>query len=97
MLVVTYSYNLHGSNILWCHYGLNSEGINKYVSFVVFTAVKIQIEVFWVVMPYSVAVGYQNLGGSCCLHLQCEVTSNGKKKATYIGLECKRVTESASQ
>jgi hypothetical protein len=28
-----------------------------------------QIEVFWVVMPCSVADGYQCFGGPCCLHL----------------------------
>jgi len=32
--------------------------------------VVIQIEVFWVVMPCSVVVGYQNFRGLCCLHLQ---------------------------
>jgi hypothetical protein len=31
--------------------------------FEVFTAVKIQAEVFWVVTPCSVAVGYQRFGG----------------------------------
>jgi len=30
-------------------------------------AVKIQVEVFWVVMPYSAAVGYWCFGGFCCL------------------------------
>jgi hypothetical protein len=29
--------------------------------------------VFWVVMTYSVAIGYQHFGGPCCLHLQGEV------------------------
>jgi hypothetical protein len=33
--------------------------------FKVFTAVKIQVKVFWVVMPHSVAVGYHHFGGSC--------------------------------
>jgi hypothetical protein len=33
-------------------------------------AVKIQVEVFWVVMPCSVVAGYQRFGGPCCLHLQ---------------------------
>jgi len=31
--------------------------------FKVFTEVKIQVEVFWVVMPYSVVVGYQRFRG----------------------------------
>jgi hypothetical protein len=32
--------------------------------------VKIQVRLLWIVMPYSVAAGYQCCGGSCCLHLQ---------------------------
>jgi hypothetical protein len=32
-----------------------------------------QVEVFWVVTPYSVVVGYQRFRGPCCLHLQGEV------------------------
>jgi hypothetical protein len=35
----------------------------------VFMAVKIQVEVFRVVTPWSV-VWYQRFGGPCCLHLQ---------------------------
>jgi len=31
--------------------------------------VKIQVEVFWVVTPCSVVVGYQRFGGLSCLHL----------------------------
>jgi hypothetical protein len=38
--------------------------------FEVFTAVKIQIEVFWVVTPCSVVLGYRRFGGPYCLHLQ---------------------------
>jgi hypothetical protein len=41
--------------------------------FEVFTAAKIQVEVFWIVMPCRVAVGYQHFGRPCCLHLQGEV------------------------
>jgi hypothetical protein len=37
--------------------------------FEVFTAVKMQVEVFWVVTSRSVVVGYQRFGGPCCLHL----------------------------
>jgi hypothetical protein len=33
---------------------------------------KIQVEVFWVVTPCSVTVGYRHLGGTCCLHLHPE-------------------------
>jgi hypothetical protein len=40
--------------------------------FKVFTVVQIQV-VFWVVTPYSFAVGYQRFGGPCCLHLQGEM------------------------
>jgi len=32
----------------------------------------IQGEVFWIVQPCSEVVGYQRLGGKCCLHLQGE-------------------------
>jgi len=31
------------------------------------------VEVFWVVTPYRVVVGYQRFGGPCCLHLHGEV------------------------
>jgi hypothetical protein len=40
-----------------------------YATRFVFTAVKIQVEVFWVVTPCSVVVGYQCFRGPCCLHL----------------------------
>jgi hypothetical protein len=36
-----------------------------------FTEVVIQVEVVWVVTPFSV-VGYQRFRGPCCLHLQGE-------------------------
>jgi len=35
----------------------------------IFTPVKILVEVFWVVSPCSVVVGYQRFRGPCCLHL----------------------------
>jgi hypothetical protein len=38
-----------------------------------FTAAMFEIEVFWVVMPCSVALGYRRFRGPCCLHLQVEV------------------------
>jgi hypothetical protein len=38
--------------------------------FDVLTAVKIQVEGFWVVTPCSAVVGYKLFGGPCCLHLQ---------------------------
>jgi len=40
--------------------------------FEVFTAVKIQAKVCWVVMPCNVMAGYQHFGGSCYLHLHPE-------------------------
>jgi hypothetical protein len=40
--------------------------------FEVFSAVKIQVEVFWVVKLCSDVVGYQCFGVSCCLLLQGE-------------------------
>jgi hypothetical protein len=50
------------------------EGSDFYAAFDVLTAVKINIliEVFWVVMPCSVLVGYQRFGGTCFLCLQGE-------------------------
>jgi len=41
----------------------------KYERCEVFIAVKIQVEVFWVVSPLSCGVGYQHFGRPCCLHL----------------------------
>jgi hypothetical protein len=41
-------------------------------SFEDFTAMKIQIAIFWVVTPYSVVAGYKSFRGRCCLHLQGE-------------------------
>jgi hypothetical protein len=40
--------------------------------FEILTAVKTDVEVFWVVMPCSVVGGYHRFGGPCCLHLQGE-------------------------
>jgi hypothetical protein len=41
-------------------------------TFEFFTAMKIQIEVFWGVTPCSDAVGYRRFGEPCCLHLEGE-------------------------
>jgi hypothetical protein len=38
----------------------------------ILTAVKIQIEVFWVVTPCGVVVGCQCFGGPCCLCLHAK-------------------------
>jgi len=45
----------------------------RLAGFLVFAALKIQVEVFWVMTPYNVAVGYHSFGGPCCLHLQAKV------------------------
>jgi hypothetical protein len=45
--------------------------------FEAFTVVMFKVEVFWVVMPCSVMVGYQHFRGPCCLHVQGEVAGMG--------------------
>jgi hypothetical protein len=40
--------------------------------FEVFMAVRIQVEIFWVMMLRSAVVRYQCFGGPYCLHLQLE-------------------------
>jgi hypothetical protein len=42
------------------------------VRFEVIRAVKIQIEVVWVLTPCSVMVGYKRFSGACCLYLHPE-------------------------
>jgi len=32
--------------------------------------VDMEVDVFWVLTPCSVVLGYQRFGGPCCLHLQ---------------------------
>jgi hypothetical protein len=44
-------------------YEENAENIHIGERFDVFTAVKIQVEVFWVVTPYGVVGGHQLFGG----------------------------------
>jgi len=51
--------------------------------FEVFTAVTIQVKVFWVVTHCRVALGYQHFRGPCCLHPQGEMNSDGKKRHRY--------------
>jgi hypothetical protein len=34
--------------------------------------IQVEVEVFWVVMPFSVAAGYQCFRGPSCLHLHPE-------------------------
>jgi hypothetical protein len=51
----------------------------------VFTAVKIQVEVFWFVMPCSDMVGYHRFGGQRCLHLHCIRTQNSTSEWFIVG------------
>jgi hypothetical protein len=51
------------------------------VRFEVFMAVKMQVEVFWVVMPCSYAAGYQCFRKPCCLHLY---TEDGRQKGSSM-------------
>jgi hypothetical protein len=53
----------------------------------IFTAMKIQVAVFWVMTPCSDVVGYQRFGEPCCLHLQgCSYLrpNLGSETADYI-------------
>jgi hypothetical protein len=43
--------------------------IDLIANFEAFTAVKVQVEVFWVVTLCSVVVGYQHFRSWCCVHL----------------------------
>jgi hypothetical protein len=43
--------------------------------------VTFEVKAFWVVMPHSVAVGYQCFGGPCCLRLQGETIFTLKMEA----------------
>jgi hypothetical protein len=54
----------------------------------IFTAVKSQVAVFSDVTPCSVVVGYQRLGGPCCLQLQVEVNCTGTGIGTCTGTGC---------
>jgi hypothetical protein len=47
-------------------------------SFEAFAVVMFQVEVFSVVTPGSVVVGFQRFGGSYCLHLQGEMVGMGE-------------------
>jgi hypothetical protein len=48
------------------------EAIMVSMGFEVFMAMKIQVEVFWAVMPCSVTVGCLHFRGPPCLHLHAE-------------------------
>jgi len=48
-----------------------------------FTLWGFQVEVFWVVTPCGVVVGYQRFGGPCCLHFQGEAAGVEEKGYRY--------------
>jgi len=54
-------------------------------SFEAFRALIFRVELFWVVSPCSVVLGYQHFTGSCCLHLQGKVGlwNNGILREMY--------------
>jgi hypothetical protein len=51
-----------------------------------------QVEVFWVVTPCSVLVGYQRFRVPCCLHLQGEV--GGSQNQSYFATNSLSVSPS---
>jgi len=70
--------------------------LQKYHTDEVFTAIKIQVEVYWVVTPCSVAVGYHRFEGPCCPHFT--LSFGGSKvlrnddilPRNYTASECRR-------
>jgi len=52
----------------------------------------VQVEVFWVVMLCSVAVGYHYVIGPCCLHLQGE--DGGSEVLQNVGIILQHYTVS---
>jgi hypothetical protein len=60
-----------GTEDVPCEVGSHRAGQEIPVArFEVFTAVKIHLEVFWVVSSSGVVVGYQRFRGPRCLHIQ---------------------------
>jgi len=51
--------------------------------FQVFSAVKIQVEVFWFVMPCRIAEGYKPLEGPRCLHLKLKMEAT-RSSETFV-------------
>jgi hypothetical protein len=49
----------------------------------VLKALKIEVEVFRIVTPCSVAVGYDHFGGPCCLHVQNEAARSWERLVSY--------------
>jgi hypothetical protein len=62
-------------NKRYCNYWKQEKSTNQLgnTRFEVLVAMKIQVEFFWVLMPSSVAVGYQHFMGPCYLHQQGKV------------------------
>jgi hypothetical protein len=67
----------------YCNNLIRSRRLELYLSFQIFTAVKIQVEVLWVVEQYSVVLGYQFFEEPCCLHLQGEAVRFSEKPVSY--------------
>jgi len=55
---------------MFIHICVCTDYINNEVTYEVYTAVKIQDEILWDVIPCSVVVGYKLFGQPCSLHLQ---------------------------
>jgi hypothetical protein len=55
-----------------------------YTRLEVFMAVKVKVEVFWIMMSYNVMVGYHLFRGPCCLHLYPE--DAGRKVLQNTGI-----------
>jgi hypothetical protein len=54
----------------------------------VFKAMKIQVQVFWVLTLCSKVVGYQRFGGSCCQHLQLDTNNSVISTAIFSLKTC---------
>jgi hypothetical protein len=58
--------------------------INSIITrFEVFTEMKVQVDVFCVVIPCGLVVGYRRFGGPCCLRLEGE-NGGGKCKVVPV-------------
>jgi hypothetical protein len=63
------------------------------VRFLVPTAVKIHVVVFWVVAPCNVVVGYQRFGGLYCLHLHgIRISYHNTQEQKYSTRVCVSLT-----
>jgi len=61
-----------------------------FVRFEAFTLVKIQVEIFRVVTPWTwtIVVGYQRFGGPCCLHIHQNTTWRHSPKGLDLNMQC---------